>query len=1335
MVSDSTDGSLRIGIDNRNTSINRILFKMNTFSNYLLNKLLLRPIYSILLPCILLLFISFPSLYNFYLSPHSFINSLNFNSSNNLKSIRFTKLNNDLSLNLSHISIQSFAIYSDDNLLTKDSLIQFHDIQQMLFEKILENQLKIYSPLDYWNNDKNLILNDDNILKTIQLNGWNLKNSIINPLSNVKLFSGVEKLDGLIKSANILRIITLFNDNDNDDNIISILNENVLKINNSFNNSLEIQSSLLSSSSSSSFDYYKIDTKSYNIIEFILISIILPILFIQLVIKFKKLKLIKSKLGVLAGFIFQLTLTFFASLSLTSIWDLNLEFLQIPFLLIISGPLLISIENISRLIITTQSYSNEISFTKRVQKVVNNSFPISSSYNAFSILILLISLFMSRTNSSFYFCLFTIFNIILNYCLTYTYFFTILIVDLNKVELQDLIQISDKKNFSLPENNDYNQIDEFKIIINKEKSILEYLSLSNILLNLILFLIIITISLKWTDGIFCSDPNINLDLFLNKRGFVHELLQLSLIKENSLILKLFDPFIFSQGNSIINENILYENTIKYSFDLYYILESLFFILFTSSILMLILVLKINKSSNITKNSSINNSTISNKSSQNPLIPTFESKELVNGHVLDIVRLSTSACPFIVSVGIDHKILVWSPMKNPIPKPTQLPINENFLPITNVVMSDSGSFIAVYSKFGEIKCWSRLSMSWVWDVQIDELNNDIPLESFFRRRTHVSNGRRKLVSRSSKLSKTVKEESKSEDTNTVIKPKLKSRLKPVDENNLRPSRSLSLDSNFMDSVNLKKLTYNSDMEFIIVLKNGTIISIDCTNGEINKTILSNSALICAKKLLSPRVNDRIVCIKESGGLIVSTAVNNKWKSRPVKIDVNNYNMGKSLITPADLSKYNYSTPSSPTISPTNASIAINSLDLNNSINVTKKVDFDEDSMSDFKGLVMETVPFVGMIVRAFGIKCQLIDVQTGIVLKEWEIVKFKNNSFKVFHPEPSHCRFCGCASVSSFSVAYTELDTNYLILHTFSIDNRAKNNICLRVERDSRETRCLGFASVTEHRHLLSDVENWCSNDLNILMGIRRKQNKDDESIITSDEIINNDNNDKNEINEGTNTALNRIFESNQIGLRKRHNKINQSNELSSDILSKIDINNKINNTTEDFVITDEKLLNNDNDKMNKVHKISDIWGGWTMSAEGKVKFFEIPDGTDSGLLIKKIGPVCKFGHKSMIVSFGNIMKVLYLGNDNLIEEGDNEENEKCRSRSSSNASISSSTNRSTNRSSSLSSSSNASLDNSSVYQSSNSLSFINHRRKLRMKKYDLTYSTNFNDLKVIEDEE
>lgn len=1249
---------------------------------------------TIIWSCIFVLTLAYPALYSLTISPQSLFYSILYDRSKNFESVSF--LNHDDN-SLSDVTLKTFSInYNDTNLLTTDFLAKIHHLQSELFQNLsvntgdlysaenINNTITAYSPLEYWNNDLNLLLNDDNILKTIQLNGWYSKETMTQPLHNFYLFSNITKLNGLIKSATLIRIVIYYQKNSSVDEILMTNLANIkskfpqLSVSNGVDDAANPQEKLK----------LKIIEKSFNILEIPTLSLLLLLLVVYFVFKFKKLKLIKSKMSLFLAFVGQLVTTLFASLTIASVFTTNFEFLQMNLIFVFSIPLIVNIENILTLILSISKFANEASFTTRIQNAINHSFPKSFNFNLLIIFSLLVSS-IANSKTSFNFCLFLMVYVVLNFILTYTYFLTIFIVDLNKVELQDLIHINtNSDNDKQQKHGNFNDCQDLQ---NNEikKCLVKYLSFDVRIFSAFLFFLLLYSILKWTNGIngdltYYDDIRNNsnskiLNIFRNKRGFVYELLKITR-KDKSLILDISTPIIFS---SLTNKysNLYSHNVIKYQYDINYIFEFVSFLVFSISTIILILqftlgneIPKLNLSKN--SNSQLKNHSISKLSVNSNGVHSFHSKDLLKGHVLDIVKLCTSSCPFIVSVGIDHNILVWSPLKNPIPAPIKLPISGKFLPVSHVVMSESGSFIAVFSRSGEVKCWSRLSMSWVWSIQLDQLSNDTPLESFFRRRTHVNTGRRKLVSRRSKLSKEVVPESTSELPVTKPKTSKLSSLKKtpafpdIDANNvLRPNRSMSLDSNFDQSVNIKKLTYNSDMEFIIVLRDGSIFSIDCTTGDSMKSILSNNSIICAKKLLSPRVNDRIVGFQENGELVVATAVNNKWKSRPVKIDSSSYNKGKSLITPAILSQYqdfNHSlsttvSPStSPPMSPSMTSVlSTSSPKFDNMVNnqSTKRVDFNDDILHDLKGSIIETVPFVGMVVRACGAKCHLIDVQTGIVLKEWTIGKFKSNSFRVFHPEPSHCRFCGCASVESFSIAYTELETSHLLLHTFSIDNRAKNNICLRVERDARETRCLGFASVTEHQHCLSDVEGWCLTDLNMLMGVRKKTL--DFDLLDSPNIK--------DISPKTDSSGLKVSENLGMKLRKGAGKV----------ATTVPVENSARNTN------DTKSL-----------KLSDIWQGWTMSADGNIKYYEIPDGLDSGLLIKKLGPVCKFGHKSIVVSFGNIMKVLYLGNDNLIEEGEtNDEN--------------------------------ASL--SSTFQSTSTLSFINRRRKLRIKKYDLTHSTDFDN--------
>jgi hypothetical protein len=81
-----------------------------------------------------------------------------------------------------------------------------------------------------------------------------------------------------------------------------------------------------------------------------------------------------------------------------------------------------------------------------------------------------------------------------------------------------------------------------------------------------------------------------------------------------------------------------------------------------------------------------------------------------------------------------------------------------------------------------------------------------------------------------------------------------------------------------------------------------------------------------------------------------------------------------------------------------------------------------------------------------------------------------------------------------------------------------------------------------------------------------------------------------------------------------------------------------------------------------------------MSATGAVSYYDIPDvagdpgsfsiptivnpqyatviSPASRLLIKSIGPVAKYGRKSICVAFGNIIKVLYFGNEEIHDNAD-----------------------------------------------------------------------------------
>lgn len=1159
-------------------------------ANRCLLRLLSWPLSGLLTPIWLLLLIGYPSLNE--------LSQLIPNYHNN-DDVRAVIVERTLPLGNVDVTLRSFDLPFNTQTPIS-SLNNLYAIESEI-SKGLDSSVQLYSILDYWNMNKTSWENDDSIFNTIQLNNWKVKGN--QRLSDITLFSGTTLLNGVIVGISSANIIVMYPSNKTIDNIITRNMKNLSIVSN-------IKSSTIGNIG---VDYNLKLTRNSNLESF-LMSLLPCIIILMVILTTTNVQSLSSKYGVLFAFICQFILSIMASVSLTKVLIIEefVLFHQLPIIQLLWLPFLITWESCGNIITNYTKFNDTESFSLRLRMSILNSFSNAVDIFISTELILYFIYFFSKSRLTNQYCIFTIICILINFIMIFTFFTMVLALDYKRSHSDDAINSSLNRRLSITENS-------FLQNLFKKVSKVKFPLFKSFLQQLLIILLFLFIFIRWTAGDYLFEYN-HLDIFLNKRGFVLDIEKiLNIDKMYHIKIRAFKPI--EVGDKLVYKRINSNWNFIYIFEILSI--SLFLICSSISLIKYLFHRELKLTNGKFEDGFIIPKTNSDRiilGDDNELTilkSAFKFKELVKGHTLDVVKIYTSTCPFIVSVGLDNKILVWSPMNSPIPLPVQLPIPAQFLPINCVSMSDSGSLIAIFLKSGKVKCWSRLSMSWVWDIDVNK--SALPLESFFRKKKSTAKGsRRTLVSRASKAkAKAIKKvsptpvvSSKStfnsktsilspspllSPSPSPITPKKVKRFTQV--NNI--SKSLSIDSDFDKSSDLKKLDMNTRMEFVIVLKDGSVISVDCQDGEIENFKLSDSSILVAKKLSSPRVNDRIVAIKEDGAMVVSTAVNNKWIPRLVKIDNSSYNMGKSLVTPAVLLK-----------------------------EFEHPVDeFDNLKKDDhLKEIVMETVPFVGMIVRAFSMKAELLDVQTGIILKEWSIAEFIPNSFKVFHPEPSHCSFCGCASVATFSIGYTELETNTLMVHTFSIENRAKNSICLRVERDSRETRCLGFASVTEHIHWLSNVEGWCASDFNMLMGVRKKEQQ-----------------------------------------------INIKADIGKDTILKNRKKKVIKPVKEDS-------------------KINDIWEGWTMSSDGQVKIYELPDASDSGLSVKKIGPIQKFGHKSIIVPFGNVMKIFYLGNDNLIEDGasDNE-------------------------------------SSSSMSKTSNSLSFNNRKEKMRLKKYDLTHSTKFDE--------
>lgn len=367
---------------------------------------------------------------------------------------------------------------------------------------------------------------------------------------------------------------------------------------------------------------------------------------------------------------------------------------------------------------------------------------------------------------------------------------------------------------------------------------------------------------------------------------------------------------------------------------------------------------------------------------------------------------------------------------------------------------------------------------------------------------------------------------------------------------------TLECNFVD-----KSVYNCNAvesfftggDLIVVTSNNRLVSLT-DKGNPNVFIIeqferSNSKIVACKRILTPRLPERIVCLSSQSELVVGTRLGKDWRFRKLMFG--------------------------PELGANGSEIGVERIS------------------------AVVPVPALNMLLISTSLRTILIDVHTGTILRKFHLGHLQKGSLKVFHADPAHCIFCGCASVNSFSVAYNGYeDPGMVICHSLVIENRGRSNICCRSERDPREVRCLSFDQVTERQHWIKNVEGWDTIDMNMIMGIRRKELPID------------------------------------------------SKEEKPRSLPSLRRRNKCDSTG----LTTPK----------RTPPIGGTWEGWAMSAYGQVSYYDIPESpqlskyadlssnglsTFSRLLIQRAGPVTAFGHKSIAVAFGNILKVLYFGNE------------------------------------------------------------------------------------------
>ncbi|SCV04940.1 LANO_0G14796g1_1 [Lachancea nothofagi CBS 11611] len=1148
------------------------------------------PLLSIFMPLLVLFVIAYPSLSSIF-------------QSNSLPLLYLSKIGIESETTglLPNFSITQVGIAQANggNVLEKASLLESLAMQNRLLQGVLgSNQIEqVQSPFQLWNNSIQLLHRDSSPLKTI--------NSRIDAIPKHLLRKAL-KVNGYVTSAETIVINVLTSEEDKGP-FRKLVDENIKELNTLSNvTGFEVLGSTGKYSEASSQGLLRVNVQSITKWDILFIILLFSLWTLEFFKKFNQIAWTKSKFGVLLAVAIQLVISIAASSSLTRLLFGN-DTENVPTSLMWFPVLLVSSHGVIRRLVGTAGSNATDSSNEHPSRRRNNSDGVptisfveaSAKANASSFNMTLLSIMLStmlfpfnRRTSVFLSCA------LLNcFILQSTYFTSILNLDYRRLSSNELLFLnySDQPSSRPLDVQDsggqhMNFKAYFQSIVSGRFTMsshpLSVCTLYYFLINQRFRLVRSSSSVfnKLIRGQFSniayyasSSPVSYIEgistsqLLLAKYGGGTYFISSS---AEDRILALKGALDFSQEKWESKMSALQAPFVSsYKFDLYFFVEFIVMVVLLSSIALLILQTLLSKveipvGSDGESNLAGPDNEVTPKNNNSAHASgdgfTFHTKELSNGgHTLDIISISTSESPFIVSVGIDRRLLIWSPLSNPVPPPTEIPLGRQLWPVLDVVTSTNGNLTAIFGKKGFVSCWSRKTLGFLWSIKVDFSENDL-LDSFFRTKTRPAFLRKKP-------SGIVSHTNKTHATHEMIGSPMKRRDSSVSVSSMMSTSSLNhaFDAQYGDTTAVPDLREDDDVELVFVTANGTVTCIDY-KGKSTSCKVTNSVfpLLSCKKLTTPRVNDRLVICDKKGDVYISTVVNNKWRPRKLMLIRNSFNRGEKLMTPATLMSRTFDDPPATPVQSTLSTSSVNTTLL---------------------------IPFVGMLFLAKENEAELVDAQTGTVIKTFKLPSYMPGTLRVFHDQPTHCKFCGSASVSSLSVAYTERYTSTLVMSTFRLESRTKTSICLRVERDPREIRCLGLESVVEQKHCLPDIDKWDVTDNNMIIGLKRKERQ---RFTTT----------------GASSMMRSASEDVKTGELRLRNRIESRSMKPSKSVE---------------------------------YNIHDIWEGWTMTVNGKVTYYQIPVGVN-GLLANRIGPLEKFGAKSMVAAFGNVMKLFFSGHEELI---------------------------------------------------------------------------------------
>jgi len=262
--------------------------------------------------------------------------------------------------------------------------------------------------------------------------------------------------------------------------------------------------------------------------------------------------------------------------------------------------------------------------------------------------------------------------------------------------------------------------------------------------------------------------------------------------------------------------------------------------------------------------------------------------------------------------------------------------------------------------------------------------------------------------------------------------------------------------------------------------------------------------------------------------------------------------------------------------------------------------------------IEGIPALGLIFALRDEEAEVFDFNSRALIHAFPIGHVKPHSFRIMHSARRKCA-CGAPAIHSLCVAYTEEDTNHMIMQTFALDENPTSLICLGKSSDNETQKCQGLALAKDHIHYVEPAGVWEATGVLSVVGIRRSN-----SSLTP-----------------SSSASGVDYASPEPSTLANALKQRAAKES-----------------------TPRRILNTLDSAFHTHHPPAspmdmDSWEAWTLSSTGEFRARPLIIDSeeadepllDEQLFVAAAGPITKLGKRSVAVGFGNTVKIITLGKE------------------------------------------------------------------------------------------